>query len=214
MEGQTFINTYGKYVFVYIIFLVGIIGHISEQTFDILVMITPHTLFIMGTFVLYHAIKRNGSPILLWTAGMYIITFTLEAIGVHTGLIFGGYTYGEVLAPALIDVPLIIGYNWVFVILGAACIAQHYISRSILFALITGLIAVIFDAFLEPVAIKLGYWSWDVGYVPLQNYAAWFAISFAGAFVLKRFEVAFYTPVAIHYFIAQGVFFIALNVVL
>ncbi len=214
MERETYIKQYGKYVFVYIIFLVGVIGHTTKPLFDPMVAITPYTLFIMGTFVLYHTVRKNGLPVILWMAGTYIVTFTLEAIGVHTGLVFGGYDYGEVLAPLLFGVPLIIGYNWVFVVLGAACIAQHYITRPLMFALITGLIAVLFDTILEPVAIQLGYWTWDTGYVPLQNYAAWFVISFAAAFVLKQFKFAFYTPVAIHYFIAQSLFFIALIVLL
>jgi bisanhydrobacterioruberin hydratase len=214
MERKTFINKYAKFIFVYIIFFVGIVGHVNSHTFDIMIMLTTYTLFMMGTFVLYHAVKKNGLPILFWAAGTYIVTFTLEAVGVHTGAIFGGYDYGEVLAPSLFGVPLIIGYNWVFVILGAACITQYFITRPVLFALITGIIAVIFDVFLEPVAIQLGYWSWETGYIPLQNYAAWFAISFAAAFILRRFRIAFYTPVAIHYFVAQAVFFISLNVLL
>lgn len=214
MERKTDINTYGKYIFVYVIFLVGISGHATARTLDLMVTLTPYTLFIMGTFVLYHAVKKNGTPLLLWAAGTYFITFTLEVTGVQTGYIFGGYDYGDVLGLSLFGVPLIIGYNWVFVILGAACIAQHYITRAAVFAAITGLLAVLFDAFLEPVAITLGYWSWDTGYVPLQNYAAWFAISFAAAYALKRFRIPFYTPVAIHYFIAQGVFFIVLNAAL
>ncbi len=210
MERKTFIKKYGIYIFIYVIFLVGIVGHASPHTFDLMVTITPFTLFIMGTFVLYHAVKKNGIALLVWAMGTYLITFTLEIIGVHTGFIFGDYNYGDVLSPSLFGVPLVIGYNWVFVILGAACIVQHYISRLLFFASAAGLITVLFDIFLEPVAIQLGYWTWDTGYVPLQNYAAWFAISFAAAWVLKRFKVAFYTPVAIHYFIAQLLFFVAL----
>ncbi len=214
MERKTIIIKYGKHIFVYIIFLVGIIGHAFSQTFDLMVALTPYTLIVMGTFVLYHAIKEHSTPLLIWAAGTYAITFILEAFGVYTGLIFGGYNYGNVLAPSFLGVPLVIGYNWVFVILGAASIAHHSFTRSFPFALLTGLIAVLFDILLEPVAIQLGYWTWDTGYVPLQNYAAWFAISFAAASMLKQFRISFYTPVSIHYFIAQGVFFIAMNIML
>jgi len=214
MERKTFINRYAKYIFIYIIFSVGIAGHLITHTFDIMIALTTYTLFMMGTFVFYHAVTSNGLPVFRWAVVTYGITFTLEAIGVHTGAIFGAYDYGDVLAPSLFGVPLIIGYNWVFVILGAACITHRYITRPVLFALMTGFIAVLFDFFLEPVAIDLGYWTWDTVYVPLQNYAAWFVISFAAAFALKQFRIAFYTPVAIHYFIAQGVFFIALSVFL
>ncbi len=214
MERETIINKYTKYIIPYIIFLVGVLGHITEETYSLITAITPFTLFAMGMFVLYHILKENGRPVLYWIIATYIVTFALEAIGVHTGLVFGEYTYGDILDPSFLGVPLIIGFNWVFVILGAACIAQHYLSRPLLFALITALITVVFDSFLEPVAIRLGYWTWETTYVPLHNYAAWFAISFAAAYALKRIRISFYTPVAIHYFIAQGLFFISLNVLL
>jgi len=214
MERKTSITPYFKYIFIYIIFLVGVIGHTTAPIFESMVAITPFTLFIMSTYVLYFTVKDNGSLIIVWALGTYIVTFTLEAVGVHTGMIFGHYEYGDVLEPSLFDVPLIIGYNWVFVILGAAAIARHYSSHPLLFALITGFIAVIFDSFLEPVAIQLGYWAWDTEYVPLQNYIAWFLISFVAAFSLKQFRLEFYSPVAIHYVIAQMLFFISLLVLL
>ena len=36
--------------------------------------------------------------------------------------------------------------------------------------------AVIFDWFLEPLAIRLGFWKWD-GEIPVYNYICWFVIS-------------------------------------
>src|SRR4029079_13482871 len=38
----------------------------------------------------------------------FFIGMTLEIIGRNTGLIFGGYTYGSVLGPQLIKVPVLI----------------------------------------------------------------------------------------------------------
>ena len=33
------------------------------------------------------------------------------------------------------------------------------------------------DLLIEPVAIKLGYWSWAAVEIPFSNYAAWWIIS-------------------------------------
>jgi putative membrane protein len=48
----------------------------------------------------------------------------LEVVGVKTGLIFGEYKYGSTLGIKLFEVPLIIGFNWVFVILGSISISR------------------------------------------------------------------------------------------
>lgn len=202
------------HIFIYIIFLVGVAGHATESLIDIMVSITSVTLLIMGSLVLYQSVRANGAGVLIWAGATYVVTFFLEVLGVRTGLVFGGYEYGHALAPLLFDVPLIIGYNWVFVILGAACIVHRYLTRPFPFAIMTASITVLFDILLEPVAIQLGYWQWGVGYVPLQNYVAWFAISFTAAYFLKLSRIRFYTEAAIHYFIAQGLFFTALNLLL
>jgi putative membrane protein len=34
-----------------------------------------------------------------------------------------------------------------------------------------------YDLLLEPVAIKLDFWNWQGGAIPLQNYVAWYVIS-------------------------------------
>ena len=33
------------------------------------------------------------------------------------------------------------------------------------------------DILIEPVAIRLDFWSWTEGIIPLQNYVAWYVIS-------------------------------------
>ena len=34
------------------------------------------------------------------------------------------------------------------------------------------------DIFIEPIAIKLDFWQWQNSIIPMQNYVAWFIISF------------------------------------
>jgi putative membrane protein len=46
---------------------------------------------------------------------------------------------------------------------------------------LAGLLTVAFDWIMEPVAIRLDYWTWAGGDIPLQNYLAWFLIAAAAA---------------------------------
>jgi bisanhydrobacterioruberin hydratase len=210
MERQGYLSKYGIIAFIYIIFGVGAAGHLIPALRPAMISMTPALLLGMGLLVLYFPMKENGKPIAYWIIGLYIVTFTLEAIGVATGIIFGAYSYGASLGFRIFDVPLIIGFNWVVVILGSlatsSLITRHPIFRIIL----TAVIAVVFDVVLEPVAIQLDYWQWEGDTIPFRNYAVWFVISLSAAGVFIASGLRTTDRKIIHYLIAQLSFFIVL----
>jgi putative membrane protein len=139
--------------------------------------------------------------------------FLVEMAGVNTGLIFGNYQYGEVLGPGIFGTPFIIGLNWFLLSYCVLCLLDFFswaawVKYLIAIALMVGL-----DYLMEPVAMRLGFWNWDDGNVPLRNYAGWAGLS---AFILfqpffnsfsRRNRVA-----AVVYFI-QVVFFLFQNTI-
>ena len=143
-----------------------------------------------------------------------LVTFLLEAIGVKTGLIFGNYSYGNVLGPKLLSVPLLIGVNWALIILGATIIAASITKNKIILPSLAGFLAVTFDFVLEPVALGLNYWSWEGGNIPIQNYLAWFVIGTLSAILFLLMKVKINDDVPKYYFLLQFLFFIALYLIL
>lgn len=210
MEGKKNIITKYSVRFLIIIFSVGIFGHINPGTRELMLWLTPFTLFITMGVVFYSLIGESNNKLIVWFFLTYVLTFILEVIGVKTGLIFGNYIYGSTLGLKVLSVPLIIGLNWVFVILGGISIAQKVTSDKNLSALITAMVAVVFDLILEPVAIKLDYWTWQNGKIPLQNYMAWFVISFFFAWIFNRMNLNLKTDLPKIYLAVQTVFFISL----
>ena len=93
---------------------------------------------------------------------------------------FGDYAYGQALGPKLWSTPLMIGINWLLVTL----IVNEVIWR-VLPSRTPGFIGIILGAmgctaldwWIEPGAIQLGYWTWEVGYPPMENYFGWFLVS-------------------------------------
>jgi putative membrane protein len=197
----------------YSFFAFGIFGHALPQTAAVVTRLTPLVLLGFSLCVLFLS-ARSNKILLLWCLGTYIFTFAIEAVGVWTGLIFGRYFYGNTLGLKLLNVPLVIGLNWVVVVLGAVGIARLVFKNAILTAAAAGVLTVIFDIPLEVVAVNLDYWHWPGGSVPLQNYAAWFVISFIAGIVAEGIKLDFEKKHAVHYLIAQLVFFIALNVII
>ncbi|MGA9291597.1 MAG: carotenoid biosynthesis protein [Ignavibacteriaceae bacterium] len=198
-------------IFIYLFFIAGIIWHLWSLTRDLMLRITPYGLFFASIFVIYPYIKEKKKELLTWIAVTYIITFILEVIGVKTGIIFGEYSYGFVLGPKIFDVPLIIGLNWVVIILGAIIISRTFSRHLLISSLMTGLLAVIFDLTLEPVAARFGYWFWQWNMIPVQNYLAWFIISFLAAMYFNLLKININSTLPKHYFYAQVIFFIGLN---
>jgi bisanhydrobacterioruberin hydratase len=199
---------------------VGVVGHLVPPLLPVMAAVTPAVLAIMGLLVAAVAVAEGGWPVALWALGTYAVSFALEAVGVATGAIFGPYRYGTVLGPMVLDVPLVIGFNWMLTVLGGMVIARMVgIGRGvggrtdedgpcpICVAVATGVACVLFDLALEPVAIRLGYWTWYTQGVPIQNYVAWFAIATlsALAFPSRRARLTSRLPAAS--FLLQLLFF-------
>jgi len=141
-----------------------------------------------------------------------VITFALEVLGTKTGIIFGNYVYGNTLGLKISGVPLIIGFNWVLVILGSITLSEQIEQNIFLRALLTGTLAVLFDLVLEPIAIKLDYWRWNSGLIPLLNYYSWFLISFIASILYDMFKIKTNENIPESYFIVQLLFFMILSV--
>ncbi|MEZ4690766.1 MAG: carotenoid biosynthesis protein [Ignavibacteria bacterium] len=117
MENTPARNNY--FLILYVFFLVGIAGHFTDTYYDLMLTLTPYILLLMGIFVLLFSGVLRSVNFIKWFVVTYIVTVILEITGVKTGIIFGDYTYGDVLGFKLFGVPMIIGFNWLFVIAGA-----------------------------------------------------------------------------------------------
>lgn len=197
-------------IFIYVMYVVGVIGHLIDSTLPLMKTLTPFTLLLTGGIVLFFAQKSSSGNLILWVVITYSITFLLEVIGVKTGLVFGNYSYGNTLGFKFIDVPLIIGFNWVLVVLGAIKISKRFFNDYFFIALFTGIFSVVFDFFLEPIAIKLDYWNWEGIKVPLQNYFAWFVIAFLFSILFQKMKIEFKSTLIEKFFLTQLTFFVIL----
>ncbi|MCA2004179.1 MAG: carotenoid biosynthesis protein [Ignavibacterium sp.] len=210
MERKKNLKLSKEEICIYLIYFVGIAGHLISPLLAYMKLLTPIALFITGGIVLFSTLKNSNTYLLVWLIITYITTFILEVIGVKTGLIFGSYSYGNTLGLKIFDVPLIIGFNWTMIILGVILLSEKFFTNKILITLSASLIATIFDYFMEPSAIKLEYWNWTDIMIPLQNYLAWFLISFVFAALYLRLRIKIETDLPIKFFLTQFIFFLIL----
>jgi putative membrane protein len=138
--------------------------------------------------------------------------FFVEMAGVNTGLIFGHYQYGDVLGPGILGTPWIIGLNWFLLSYCIICLLDFFIWPAwVKFFLATALMVGL-DYLMEPVAMRLGFWSWEGGNIPVQNYVGWAALS--ALIFLQPYLNSFQrrNRVAAAAFLIQVLFFLLQNI--
>lgn len=128
---------------------------------------------------------------LFWAILVIIGSFAIEWLGVNTGKIFGHYSYGATLQPILFNVPIAIGFAWLCMLLTSTAVVQRILPKFFKYQVLTqalsiSLLMVLFDMVMEPAAMKLGYWNWLGGSIPIQNFIAWFVISLFFAIIAVR----------------------------
>lgn len=200
-----------------VLYIVGILC-IGFEVHPKFIYLTPVNLLLSFLIVLYSHLKWDGR-LMIFLVLSFGVGFSIEIMGVATGEIFGEYSYGDVLGPKLMGTPYMIGWNWMLLVYCTG-VAVNMISKfdyhwilNILFKSFLGAaILLSLDTLIEPVAINYGLWSWGGdGSVPMQNYAAWFIISFGLLFVFNLLFKDLKNKVALTLLVLQFLFFFLLG---
>lgn len=194
-----------------ILYSVGTYAFLTEWTE--VIQLTPVNLMISIIILLFSSRLLMDTRFILYCILAYTVGYGVELLGTQTGFPFGAYTYHGVLGLKLWDTPLLIGVNWLLLLLATRAIIDRFIDVNIWIGAIIGAsLMVILDILIEPVAIRFDFWTWDLNSIPLSNYISWWIIAFF-LHLLQRFLIQKYAnPVAIALFIIQLLFFGILNI--
>ena len=140
--------------------------------------------FLLFGVLAYVAWRRHELWIYL-LATIYAALFENIDILVVRGQI-GSYFYDERLILHIIETPLFIILSWGIIFYSSYVLARGLTKNFWAQALSVPLLATIIDFTMDPIATKMGIWSW-VGYnegdgilgVPLANFMGWYLVIFA-----------------------------------
>jgi putative membrane protein len=197
-------------VIIILFHLVGLIGFSIPLLRPLFLKIVPwHLLLMLTVLIVSH--KPLNSSFIWFVFIIFVTAFIAEWIGIHTGWLFGNYTYGNTLGLKLGGVPLTIGINWFLLIYSAGVLLQRARVKSAWVRIVIGaLILVLLDVLIEPVAMRFNYWQWTGNSISIKNYVCWFAVSAVMLFVFQQFNFKKQSPVAAIFLFTQFVFFIVL----
>ena len=164
---------------IFIVWLVnisGFFGILSDQK-DFFLSSSPYVL----TVTLFLLVVNNSleKKFLLRLFYIFFLGLTVEIIGVNFSFFFGEYKYGDNLGIKIFDVPIVIGFNWVLLIILTGNFADRIFQKSILGKVLFGsTMMILLDLLIEISAPKLDYWEFTINPVPFSNYLWWFIFSF------------------------------------
>ena len=193
--------------FLVILNIAGAIGLSNEFLSNLFLSLVPYNLIL--TFLLcfvFVSFKKYYIPISL----IVLIGFFIEVIGVKTGILFGMYTYGDTLGFKILEVPVVIGLNWLILCLSVFSLFSVICINKFSLLLYSSISMVLLDFIIEPVALEYSFWSWSAISVPIQNYIMWFFISFVMHYILLKYRVNVHYKLGIYVVISQLFFFLYL----
>ena len=189
-----------------ILYVVGAVGMLMPSTRTWFVQLSALNLAIsFGALIL----SRKAKPLtfVVFLSIAFVIGISVELIGVHTSYLFGSYFYGNSLGWKWYSVPLIIGLNWGILTVTSSAIIHRFQLNKHVEAILAAILMVLFDYILEPVAIKLDYWHWTEGQIPVYNFICWMGVSYLLQLIYQRMKLAEVNKVAESLFLMMFIFF-------
>jgi putative membrane protein len=191
----------------------GLLGMSLDSYRDLFLTFTPLNLLI--TLIVFYKVNQDSSKrFLLLSFLVFLIGFSVEAIGVATGVLFGNYAYGDPFGFKVFETPLTIGVNWLFLSFCSHGIVQSFTKKALWLILLPAILMTSLDFLVEPVAMKLNFWNWENDIIPIQNYVMWFITSVFIHGLIYFFNPKINTKISFVIMGVQIVFFGVLNLVL
>lgn len=161
-------------------------------------------LLVFAVAFLFNRDWRVSSVV--WFLFIVVSSFFLEMEGVASGDIFGDYVYGRGLAPLINGTPLIIGFNWLFLVYASRNIMMKLTGDRLLHIVGGAGLMLVYDAVLEWAAPYMDMWSFSGGYPPFRNFLVWLAASLVYHIGMELLSVKGGNTAARYLFIVQLIF--------
>lgn len=185
--------------------LAAIIG-VSIGYFEWFISKTELNLLIIAVLLVINFPLDSVKKIVFFIS-IFIAGFLVEWLGVNYGLFFGEYAYGGNLGFKLGGVPLLIGINWAVLIMISGVISDKIKAHYVIKALVGAGLMVVLDFFIELPAPVFDFWEFSGGEAPVQNYLAWFLISFIMLLAFQKLNIKGDFIFSAHLYAAQLIFF-------
>lgn len=126
-------------------------------------------------------------------------------------LIFGDYAFTDILGPKVWDVPLVIAFAWLGVLVSGWVAADR--ALRVKNVVVAAIVVTAFDGVLEFAADSLDLCHWRGGMPTELNYVSWFGISYIVLSILKEYGTERESsPIVPHLLFAELIYFLLTDI--
>lgn len=156
-------------------------------------------LFEFGAILMFLLIlrrERKNRQLLETLALVFFYGLLLEIINTHLSQ---AYFYSKDFLFQVYGIPLAIAAGWGVVYYYTQKLAQIYQLKWYEMPFFMAFAAVVFDLILDPIAVRLGFWTWPIAFnqewfgVPYDNFVGWVAVVWTFAFLINLSEHKFFS---------------------
>lgn len=168
------------------------------------ILIASPVLIAVSAIVLSFRLTLRTLAVVL---AIMVLSFLAFAGGVHIGFPFGELVYTTALGPKALDVPIVIPFFWLALLIPAWTASAMMLKFR--HVVVASFVVTAFDAVLELAAGSLDLWHWRAGAPSEFSYISWFAVSAISFSLLESYgehkEPHWIVP---HLLVVQLLFFI------
>ncbi len=168
----------------YLFFGAGAALNTTHLFQPIMQFMTPFVLVAIGivaAILTYEVNLRSIAALLL----VLLLIFVAEASGVNLGFPFGDYAYTHLLGPKVLDVPLVVPFAWLAILIPSWVAAERFLRYKHI--VVASILATAADTVLEFAADSLDLWHWRDGMPTELNYITWFLVSYLAFAILQAY---------------------------
>jgi uncharacterized membrane protein len=170
-----------------------------------LAFLTPLAMALLGivSVLLTYELSAKSMGAL---GGVVILLFLCQALGANAGFPFGDFAFTGGLGPKVLDVPLVMPFAWLSILIPAWVSANKVLRYRN--AVVASIIVTAVDAVLEFAADSLDLWHWKGGLPTELNYISWFGVSYLVFTILEKYAgEKQLNPIVPHFLYAQLLYF-------
>ena len=131
----------------------GTLGISLQEYKNLFLPLTPFNL-LLTLYIFYKVNNDYSKKFLILSVLIFLIGYSVEAVGVATGVLFGSYSYGNLFGIKVFETPLLIGVNWLFLSLSSYGVIQYFTKKPFFLIILPSMIMTGLDFLIEPVAMK------------------------------------------------------------
>lgn len=146
-------------------------------------------LFALPSFYYLFKSSKNWLKIIL---SISLLAYIIETIGILTGFPYTFFEYTDLMGPKILGItPFALPFAFVPLVIGAIYLAQN-LKKSWQKIMVAVSFLVIADLILDPAAVALNIWTWEISGVyygvPFLNFLGWVFTGTLAVLIFRYFE--------------------------